>query len=80
MRIMPASKVRAKLIQLIDEVTAKHQPVMIAGKRNSAVILGLDDWTAIQETLFLLAVPKMRQSIHDGMNTPLNQLNSSLDW
>lgn len=52
MRIMPASKVRAKLIQLIDEVTAKHQPVMIAGKRNSAVILGLDDWTAIQETLF----------------------------
>ena len=58
MRIMPASKARAKLTQLIDQVSAKHQPVMIAGKRNSAVILALDDWTAIQETLFFISSPK----------------------
>jgi antitoxin YefM len=45
---MTASKARANSTQLMDEVTAKHQPVMITGKRNSAVILALDDWTAIQ--------------------------------
>jgi prevent-host-death family protein len=80
MRIVQVSEARTKLTQLMDDVAAKHQPIMIAGKRNSAVMLALDDWTAIQETLFLSTDTKMRQSIRDGMNTPVNQLDSSLDW
>jgi prevent-host-death family protein len=80
MRIVQVSEARTKLTQLMDDVAAKHQPIMIAGKRNSAVMLALDDWTAIQGMLFLSTDTKMRQSIRDGMNTPVNQLDSSLDW
>jgi prevent-host-death family protein len=79
MRIVQVSEARTKLTQLMDDVAAKHQPIMIAGKRNSAVMLALDDWAAIQETLFLSTDTKMRQSIRDGMNTPVNQLDSNLD-
>lgn len=80
MRIVQVSEARTKLTQLMDDVAAKHQPIMIAGKRNSAVMLALDDWAAIQKTLFLSTDTKMRQSIRDGMNTPVSQLDSSLDW
>ncbi len=62
-----ASEARAGLYRLMDEVADSHQPIMISGKRTNAVLLSADDWNAIQETLFLLAVPGMRESIKKGM-------------
>lgn len=44
---------------------------MISGKRANAVLISADDWSAIQETLYLLAVPGMRESIKQGMAEPL---------
>lgn len=80
MQTLTASTARTTLYRLIDETATTHQPFIITGKRNNAVLVSLEDWSAIQETLFLLSVPGMRESIRDGMNTPVNELSPELDW
>ncbi|TVP48625.1 MAG: type II toxin-antitoxin system Phd/YefM family antitoxin [Halomonas sp.] len=57
--------------RLIDETAESHQPIIITGKRNSAVLVSEEGWSAIQEMLYLLSVPGMRESIREGMNTSL---------
>lgn len=80
MQILSASHARTNLYRLIDEASNSHQPVVITGKRNNAVLVSQEDWSAIQETLFLVSIPNMRESIREGMNTPANELSPSLDW
>lgn len=63
MQILTASEARANLYRLMDQTAESHQPVTIAGKRHSAVLLSAEDWEAIQETLFLLSIPGMRESV-----------------
>ncbi len=80
MTAITASEARANLYRLIDEAAASHQPLLISGKRNSAVLVSAEDWEAIQETLFLLSVPGMRESIREGMETPAEDCSADLDW
>ncbi len=80
MQTLSASNARSNLYRLIDEAAASHQPLVITGKRNNAVLVSEQDWAAIQETLFLLSVPGMRESIRDGMATPAEELADKLDW
>ena len=80
MHTLTASEARANLYRLIDEAAQSHQPVVISGKRNSAVLLSAEDWHAIQETLHLLSVPGMRESIKDGMAEPLSKSAKTLKW
>ncbi len=80
MHTLTASEARANLYRLIDETAQSHEPVLIAGKRTSAVLVSSEDWSAIQETLHLLAVPGMRESIKAGMAEPLDQSERELDW
>lgn len=74
------TEARSKLYSLIDETSETHQPIIITGKRGNAVLLSEDDWNSINETLFLLSVPGMRQSIRSGMDTPLEECDKDLDW
>ncbi len=80
MSIVTASAARANLYRLIDETAASHQPLVITGKRNSAVLVSEDDWEAIQETLYLLSIPGMRESIHEGLSASANDCSKELDW
>lgn len=80
MQTLSASSARTNLYRLIDEAASSHQPVIITGKRANAVLVSQEDWSAIQETLFLLSVPNMRESIREGLNTPVSELDSQLDW
>ena len=80
MTAISASEARANLYRLIDETAASHQPLLITGKRNNAVLISAQDWEAIQETLFLLSVPGMRESIRDGMDAPIDECSETLDW
>ena len=75
-----ATEARSNLYRLIDETAESHQPVVIMGKRNKAVLISEEDWNAIQETLFLLSVPGMRESIREGMDTPVEECNKELEW
>ena len=75
-----ATEARSNLYRLIDEAVESHQPIVITGKRNKAVLVAEEDWSAIQETLYLLSVPGMRESIRDGMDTPLDECDETLNW
>ncbi|BDX01893.1 MAG: type II toxin-antitoxin system Phd/YefM family antitoxin [Marinomonas sp.] len=77
---MTATEARSNLYRLIDETADSHQPIVITGKRNNAVLVSEEDWSAIQETLFLLSVPNMRESIREGMDTPASECDEELDW
>lgn len=57
MTAITATEARASLYRLIDEAASSHQPLLISGKRNKAVLISEEDWEAIQEMLFLLPVP-----------------------
>ncbi len=80
MQTFTASEARANLYRLIDQAEQSHQPILISGKRSSAVLLSAQDWSAVQETLHLLAVPGMRESIKAGMAEPLEQSAKALEW
>ncbi len=80
MTILSASEARANLYRLIDQTAESHEPIFISGKRSGAVLISTDDWKAIQETLFLLSVPGVRESIKEGMTEPLGDSAKELDW
>ena len=80
MHTLSASEARANLYRLMDETAASHVPVMISGKRTNAVLIAEEDWSAIQETLYLLSVPGMRESIKAGMAEPLSKSAKALKW
>jgi prevent-host-death family protein len=80
MATITASEARAKLYRIIDEAASSHEPVTITGKRANAVLISEEDWRAIQETLHLLSVPGMRESIREGLNTPIEECSKDLNW
>ncbi len=80
MNILNVTEARAKLYTLIDETAASHQPIIITGKRGNAVLVAEDDWNAISETLYLLSVPGIRESIKEGIEKDLSECSKELDW
>jgi len=80
MPTLTATEARSKLYRLIDEAASSHEPIIITGKRSSAVLISEDDWRSIQETLYLTNIPDMRESIRDGLATPIEECNEDIEW
>lgn len=80
MATITATKARAELYRLIDEAARTHEPIEITGKRHDGVLISGDDWRAIQETLYLLSIPRMRESIRRGLKTPLSKTSEKPGW
>lgn len=82
MNVISATQARANLYNLIDEAATAHEPILITGKRNKAVLVSEEDWNAIQETLFLVSIPGMRESILEGGQEPVAECTplEDLDW
>jgi len=80
MTTLNATEAGSKLYNLIDETAETHQPIIITGKRKNAVLLAEEDLNSINETLFLLSIPGMRESIREGINESLDDCEKKLDW
>jgi len=80
MTTINVTEARAKLYRLIDKTAESHKPVIISGKRGNAVLVSEEDWNDIQETLFLISIPGMRESIIEGLNTPVDKCDEELKW
>jgi antitoxin YefM len=80
MTTMTVTEARKSLYSLVDETNSSHQPVHILGKRGGAVLIGEDDWSAIEEMLFLTSIPKMQESIVEGLNTLVEDCVEELEW
>ncbi len=80
MTSITATEARKRLYALVDDVAESHEPIQIAGKRNSAVLISEEDWRAIQETIYLSSIPGMRASIRKGLRTPVERCTEDLKW
>ena len=80
MTTLNATEARANLYNLIDQTAETHQPIVITGKRHNAILLSEEDWSAINETIYLLSVPGMRESIKEGLEQNLDECSRELDW
>lgn len=79
MKTISATVARADLYRVIDSALEDHEPVQITGKRGNAVLVSEPDWRAIQETLYLVSIPGMRDSIRDGMAEPIEDCSAEVD-
>ena len=80
MKTMTVSKARANLYRLVEETADSSEPVQITGKMGSAVLISARDWNALQETVYLLAIPGMRESIREGLETPIDECSENPGW
>jgi len=80
MQTLTASQARSNLYRIIDEAATSHEPVVITGKRNNAVLISAEDWASMQETMYLLSVPGMRKSIMEGLQIPITECSRELNW
>jgi prevent-host-death family protein len=80
MTTFSASEARKLIYKLVDKVKETHEPVQIVGKRNSAILISEEDWRAVQETLYLVSIPGMRESIKAGLATPIKETDEEPGW
>jgi prevent-host-death family protein len=80
MASIKATDARSRIYRLIDEVNETHEPLVITGKRGNAVLISEEDWMAVQETLHLLSIPGMRESIRKGMSEPADECSEEPGW
>lgn len=80
MTIVNVTEARANLYKLIDDTSESHEPIVITGKRGNAVLLAESDWNAITETLHLISIPGMRESIIEAKKEPLKETSTELKW
>ncbi len=80
MTSVTATEARKKLYALLNDVAESHRPIQIVAKKNSAVLISEEDWRAIQETLHLQSIPGMRESIQEGLKTPVEECAGEPGW
>ncbi len=80
MTAVSATSARANLYRLIDQVNDESEPLTITGQRGNAVLVGEDDWRAIQETLFLSSVTGVVESIRQARAEGVEAGSVDLDW
>ena len=80
MTTISVTEARTNLYKLVDKTETDHEPILITGKRNNAVLVSEHDWRAIQETLYLVSIPGMRSSILAGMDEPVETCSEEPDW
>lgn len=74
------SEAQANLADLVDNVAEIRQPILITGERANAVLVSEADWQGMIETLYLLGIPGMRESLFEAMATPLEEFSNSVEW
>lgn len=80
MSTLNSTEARSNLYGLIAQVNESHEPVTITGKKGNAILISEDDWSAINETLTLLNIKGLRESIVEGMQTHLDECSTDLEW
>ena len=80
MNSITVTDARKRLYKLINETADSHEPILISGKKANAVLVSEEDWNAINETVHLLSIQGMRESIIEGLQTPLEDCDESIEW
>ena len=73
MSVINATTARANFYKIVDEAIDSHEPICVTAKKGNVIIISEDDWRSMQETLYLLSIPGMRESLIEGKNTPTSE-------
>ncbi len=73
LRRVSTSEARANFHRLVDQVSDTHKPVLITGEINNAVLVSQEDWNSLQETLYLMSISGMKESIIEAANQPIEE-------
>ncbi|ERM91455.1 prevent-host-death protein [Caldanaerobacter subterraneus subsp. yonseiensis KB-1] len=79
MKTMPVTKVRQNIYKIIEQVRKNSEPIQITSRKGNAILISEEDWNAIQETLYLLSIPNLKESIMDADKTPLDEWKDEED-
>ena len=79
METISVTAARADLFNLVRRVGNDHMPVQITGNQAEAVLISREDYSAIEETLYLLNMKGMRESIVEGLETPVEECSEEID-
>ena len=80
MKTITATEARKRFYSLLGEAAESHEPIQITGRRHNAVLLSEEDWRALEETLHLVSIPGMRDSIREGMEAPVDECSEDPGW
>jgi len=80
MKTISSANAKANLNKLLDDAAKSHEPIQITGKSTNAILISEDNWRAIQETLYLLSNPRMKESIMEGLKTPADKCAERFKW
>jgi antitoxin YefM len=68
MDVLSYSDLRANLKKVMDRIVRDHLPVVVTRQKAEAVVMvSLDDWNAMQETLYLLSTPANADALRESM-------------
>ena len=66
-RIVPFTEARARLTELLDDVRARHEHVVITRLgRPAAVLVSTEEWEALEETLEILQDEETLTALRDS--------------
>jgi antitoxin YefM len=80
MKTISVTNARSKLYKLLDETSTSGEPIQITGKRSNGILISEADWRAISETLFLISIHGMRESIRKGLKEPIDKCAPEIKW
>ena len=80
MKTIKAGEAEKTLQELLEEAATSHEPIQITSDASNGILISEEDWRAIQETLYLLSIPGMRESIREGMAAPIEECSKELNW
>lgn len=82
MKSYNVTSARAELYKLVNLVNEDHAPVQITGKNGDAVLISAEDWSAIEETLYLNGIPGMADSIERAAREPRDEMTpmEEIEW
>ena len=77
MLIVDVQEANVNLCELIEQTSLTHKPIVITGRCGNAVLIAEDYWNAINETLYLISIPGMRESILEWMQEGIDEASKS---
>lgn len=73
---------RKNIFSMLEQTIKYNEPVNISTKDGNAVIISEEDYNSLMETLYLYSIPKQREKIIEGLNTPIEECvtENEVEW
>lgn len=80
MRTLTVERAETQLEAMLDQPDGLKSPVRIEGPGGNAVLVPEALWSGAKESIALLSISEMAESLRASMKTPLEGCDDSLAW